>query len=618
MFLSLQEAISTSKTESESKASDGDTVEVTKNVEESDITEEKMSDEEKSGSEESGSLEELDELEDIKKLKVSDVMHGETEEDKTQEIETVSKDPGAASPEYEIRGENLEEEKVREELLQKDKEEQLLAKEEELKKEEERRNKMRLLLSGYLELKAKKEIEKALLNEKKIIAQWLYPFRAAYQKEWELEMTKLKLAFQKALDYKKAHIYAIQRERKLCELNHLWADCSHYQISEELFEFMKKKCEKLKENYLEELEETKKYYLEREQQILDKCTKAEQQAQLLEYLRRNIHENILKQTKEALDHYKYQGEFLKEKEKELIDAKYMTYVEQIAHELQTSISLPEHRMEEIRNIFQEWKNKYETFTKVYAKTKAEMEVVANEISALEKRALSARTRLESMKKESKRQQQIQIEEIVDLQNVSQKYETIRPSLRKLISDSEEVMVQLRERKAKLEKIKKLKSFCDQLEAECDKIGSEIPYLDHNEQQELKENNCLSFIREICSEDIEDQSLLENLYRKVSRVKLHNQVLQHDIKKLKIDHMALRSDMKKYLGNIASGEWAKLPDELQLEAPIPDVGLVKSNVKDKASDDDEHLKYSLELLRRKCRPINSKIEKNVEKQYGKLK
>lgn len=92
----------------------------------------------------------------------------------------------------------------------------------------------------------------------------------AYQKEWELDMKKLKSSFQRALDYKKSHIHAIQRERKLVELNHLWADSAHQRISEELFDFMRVRCDALKTEYLQELEDTKKYYLEREKEIVDR------------------------------------------------------------------------------------------------------------------------------------------------------------------------------------------------------------------------------------------------------------------------------------------------------------------------------------------------------------
>lgn len=560
-----------------------------------------MSDEEVEVSETS---EDLDDLEDIEKLVVGEKPPTEVK-DVTEVSEEVSKEPDKS--EFTATDEDLEdEEQVRQELLLKEKEQQLSAKEEELKKEEERRDKMKVLLSGYLELKAKKEIEKAMLNEKKIIAQWLYPFRAAYQKEWGLEMTKLKLAFQRALDYKKAHIHAIERERKLCELNHLWADCAHYQISEELFDFLRKRCEELKQKYLDELEETKKYYLEREEEILDKCVKAEERAKFLVQLRNDIHENILKQTKEALEKYKYQGEFLKEKEKELIDSQHMTYVEKIAQELQTAISPPEHKMDQIREIFNEWKDKYETFTQIFAKNKKEMHIVANEIPALEERVAAARKRLEDIKKETKRKQVIQMEEVVHLQSVSKKYEKIRPSMRKMISESEEVMEQLRERKKKLEKIMKLKKFCDQLEAECDRINDDIPFLDPTEKEQIKENDCLSFIRELCSEDIEDPSLLENMYRKINRVKLQNQILRHDIEKLKTKRKALKSDMFKYLQNISSGEWQRIPEELHFDSISPDIPTQIQAQQTKKIDADEQHKKNLELLRRKCWPINSKI------------
>ncbi|XP_035214987.1 golgin subfamily A member 6-like protein 22 [Stegodyphus dumicola] len=560
--------------------------------------------------EEKGSLKELEELEDVEKLVVGSPKEASLKKLAEENVQD------AQLPIIEDFVWKAEEDAVKEQLLKKEKEEQLLLKEEELKKEEERREKMKVLLTGYLELRTKKEIEKALLNEKKIISQWLQPFRETRQKEWLLELKMLKLAFLKALDYKKSHIHAIQRERKLIELNHLWADSSHYRTLEEINDFMRGRCEKLKLRYLEELEEIKKYYLEKEQEIILKCSKAEERAEALEKFRASVHENVLKQTQDALERYKYQAEFLKGKEIDIILTKHSTYVEKIVHELQTAISPPEHKMDEIRSLFQEWKNKYESFINTFNKNKKEFVTASEEIPDLERKVEAARKRLAELKKESSMAKSIELEEMTRLQNISKKQEKLQPSLRKLISSSEEVMTKLRERKVKLDRIVKLKKLCDHLETESDKAHPSVPLLDTHEQQKLKENDCLPLIKQLCSEDIEDPILLENLYRKVSRVQLQNQVLLRDIEMLKVDGMALRSGMKKYLKSIASGEWARIPDDylqtLEAEAETSTTAMLPDD-KEKQMQ-EAYVKMNLDLLHKKCRPVNKAIEEQIEEEY----
>ncbi|CAL1281174.1 unnamed protein product, partial [Larinioides sclopetarius] len=349
-----------------------------------------MSKEETESSPESeSSEEEIENLEDVQRL----VVKSSTEEKKSEDYiasTPVKEYEDLEQKDYELTPTKTYENQDVDDIIEKDKDEILSVDDEELKKEEERREKMKVLLTGYLELKTKKEIEKAMLNEKKILSQWLYPFRAAYQKEWELEMKKLKLGFQKALDYKKSHIHAIQRERKLVELNHLWADSAYYRMSEELFDFMRLRCEKMKNHYLEELEETKKYYLEREKEIIDKCTKVEERAKVLAFMRKSVRDKTLQKTKETLENFKTEGEFFRAKEMEIIKEKHLTYVEMIAQELQTSISPPEHKMEEIRALFEEWKRKHDSFLEVSEKNRRELEQLGEELPSLEFRVAEAK------------------------------------------------------------------------------------------------------------------------------------------------------------------------------------------------------------------------------------
>lgn len=484
---------------------------------------------------------------------------------------------------------------------------------EEVKKEEERRKRMKVLLTGYLELKTKKETERAILNEKKITSQWLYPFRGAYQKEWELEMKKLKLSFQKAIDYKKSHIHAIQRERKLVELNHLWADSAHQRISEELFDFMRTRCDKLKVEYLKELEDTKKYYLEREKEIVDRFSKAEERGKVLGLMRKTVRDKTLQKTQEALQSYKHEGEFLKAQEMDMIKEKHLTYVEMIARELQSSVSPPEHKMDEIRSLFEEWKGKYEDFLKVSEKNRKELEKFGEELPNLEAKVATAKKTLEDLRRENKEMKQKQSEEITRLQKKAKKCELLSPSMRKMISESEEVMVKLRERKAKLDRIIKLKKMCDQLETDHDKwISEDNNFLDASEERQIEEADCSSLVAHLCSEDVADPDLLRNLHHKLSRVKLQNQFLQHDIDNLRIEGMALRSDMKKFLHLIASGEWQRIPDEKlrefgELEDSDDEIGNNVNSVEGK-----DRIAMNLKLLDKKCGKMNEEVIKQAQK------
>ncbi|KAF8787147.1 hypothetical protein HNY73_008774 [Argiope bruennichi] len=573
-----------------------------------------MSKEEIESSSESESSEaEMENLEDVQRLIVKE----SSEEIKSKDFvaEVPEKEPEADLEQKDDKSTptKAEDDQGVDVIVVKDKDEMLTAEDEELKKEEERREKMKVLLTGYLELKTKKEIEKAMLNEKKILSQWLYPFRAAYQKEWDLEMKKLKLGFQKALDYKKSHIHAIQRERKLVELNHLWADSAYYRMSEELFDFMRLRCEKLKNHYLDELEETKRYYLEREKEIIDKCTKVEERAKVLAFLRKSVRDKTLQKTHETLENFKAEGEFFRAKEMEIIKEKHMTYVEMIAQELQTSISPPEHKMEEIRALFEEWKRKYDSFLEVSDKNRKELEQLGEELPSLELKVAKAKTKLEELRTENKRIKRKETDEILHFQKLSKKYESMQPALRKMITASEEVMVKLRERKAKLDKIMKLKKFCDQLENEGDKIQWQNNFLDEEELKQITENDCLPLVRELCSDDVEDHNLLENLHHKLSRVKLQNKFLQHDIENLRVENMALRSDMKKYLHLIVSGEWQRIPDRdfqsmYEIESS-PEAQIRSSKGKQSGEDDAKNL--YLKLLDNEYGAMNKKIAKRAE-------
>ncbi|GIX91747.1 uncharacterized protein CDAR_4971 [Caerostris darwini] len=578
---------------------------------EPEASEEMMSKESESSE---SSAEEAEDLEDVKalvtKISKKDIKERPpvaTEEEKSPESEFVKEDEDETS-------EKIEEEQVREELVEKEKEEILSAEEEELKKEEEKRERMKVLLTGYLELKTKKEIEKALLNEKKILSQWLYPFRGEYQKEWELEMKKLKLGFQKALDYKKSHIHAIQRERKLVELNHLWVDSAYYRMSEELFDFMRIRCEKLKDRYLEELEETKRYYLQREREIVDKCAKAEERAKVLSYIRQSVKDKTLQKTQDTLENYKTEGEFFRAKEMEIIKEKHLTYVEMIAQELQSSISPPEHKMEEIRALFEEWKAKYDSFLEVSDKNRKDLEQLGEELPNLELKVAKAKRKLEEIRSENRMIQRKEADEIIHFQKISKRFQYLRPPLRKMITASEEVMVKLRERKMKLDRILKLKKFCDRLESECDKVRWNNELLDEEEAKQISENDCLPLIRSLISEDIEDHKLLENLQRKASRVKLQNKFLQHDIENLRIENMALRSDMKKYLHLIVSGEWERIPEsEFQSMHEFessPEQRFIQSQ-RDKKSSPADDTNFNLHLLNIKYGATNEKIAKRAE-------
>ncbi|KAG8198958.1 hypothetical protein JTE90_001758 [Oedothorax gibbosus] len=502
-----------------------------------------------------------------------------------------------------------------------------LLEEEEIRKEEERRKRMKVLLTGYLELKTKKETERAILNEKKITSQWLYPFRGAYQKEWELDMKKLKSSFQRALDYKKSHIHAIQRERKLVELNHLWADSAHQRISEELFDFMRIRCDALKTGYLQELEETKKYYLEREREIVDRFSKAEERAKVLRLLRKTVREKTLQKTREALLGYKHQGELLKAREMDDIKEKHLTYVEAIAQELQSSVSPPEHRMDEIRSLFDEWKGKYEDFLKVSEKNRKEMEQLGEELPGLEAKLTTAKKTLDDLRAENKETKRRQAEEIARLQNKAKKCELVGPSMRKMISESEEVMVKLRERKEKLGKIVKLHQICERLETDSVNMlpkggfigeGKEKRFVNSDDENlekveglnclEENETDCQKLVKDLCSEDPGDPKLLSNLHRKLARMKMQNLYLQHDIDNLRIEGMALRSDMKKFLSLIASGEWERIPDSKLEEFGEEGERFHKD---DCAVEGDDSVERNLRLLDRKCGEMNKKIIKRAE-------
>ncbi|GBN37476.1 hypothetical protein AVEN_152645-1 [Araneus ventricosus] len=573
-----------------------------------------MSKEETESSPESESSEgEMENLEDVQRL----IVKGSMDEIKSKDFiaSTPEKEPEAdqEQKDYESTPTKADEDQDVDEVTEKDKDEMLSVEGEELKKEEERREKMKVLLTGYLELKTKKEIEKAMLNEKKILSQWLYPFRAAYQKEWELEMKKLKLGFQKALDYKKSHIHAIQRERKLVELNHLWADSAYYRMSEELFDFMRLRCEKLKNHYLEELEDTKKYYLEREKEIIDKCTKVEERAKVLAFMRKTVRDKTLQKTKETLENFKTEGEFFRAKEMEIIKEKHMTYVEMIAQELQTSISPPEHKMEEIRALFEEWKRKHDSFLEVSEKNRRELGQLGEELPSLELKVAEAKRKLEELRAENKMIKQKEADEVIHFQELSKKYESMQPALRKMISASEEVMVKLRERKAKLDKILKLKKFCDQLEYESDKIQWQNNFLDEEELEKIAENDCLPLVRVLCSDEVEDHNLLENLHRKLSRVKLQNKFLQHDIENLGVENMALRSDMKKYLHLIVSGEWQRIPEsEFQSMYEIESSPeSQRKGFKETRFGEDDAKDLNLKLLDSMYGAMNEKIVKRAE-------
>ncbi|GFU26477.1 uncharacterized protein NPIL_616401 [Nephila pilipes] len=571
---------------------------------------------EESDSSESDSSGVLENIEDVQRLIVKKSKDAVVKKEPSREKVAEKVEETEFDKEDEDSSQKAEEDKVLEELGQKEKEDLLSVEEAELKKEEERREKMKVLLTGYLELKTKKEIEKAMLNEKKILSQWLYPFRGAYQKEWELEMKKLKLGFQKALDYKKSHIHAIQRERKLVELNHLWADSSYYRMSEELFDFTRMRCEKLKNHYLEELEETKRYYLEREKEIVNKCTKAEERAKVLAYMRKSVREKTLQKTQQTLENYKTEGEFLRAKEMEIIKEKHMTYVEMIAQELKSSISPPEHKMEEIRALFEEWKRKYDSFLEVSDKNRKDLEQLGEELPGLELKVAKAKKILEELRAENKMIKRKEADEIIRSQKISKKYESLRPSLRKMITASEEVMTTLRERKAKLDKIMKLKRFCDQLEMECDSQKCfQNSFLETDEIRQINENDCLPLIRDVCSEDIEDHNLLENFYRKVNWVKLQNKYLQHDIENLRIENMALRSDMRKYLHLIVSGEWKRIPErEFQAMQESESASEQRRSIKerDEKSCQEDPTYTNLQLLDLKYGATNKKIIERGEK------
>ncbi|GIY88288.1 uncharacterized protein CEXT_233401 [Caerostris extrusa] len=142
---------------------------------------------------------------------------------------------------------------------------------------------------------------------------------------------------------------------------------------------------------------------------------------------------------------------------EIIKEKHLTYVEMIAQELQSSISPPEHKMEQIRILFDEWKAKYDSF--------------------LEDDTTKGGGRNNSFSKK-----------------ISKRFQYLRPPLRKMITASEEVMVKLRERKMKLDRILKLKKFCDRLESECDKVRSNNELFDEEEARQISENDCLPLIR----------------------------------------------------------------------------------------------------------------------------
>ncbi|XP_015930378.2 dynein regulatory complex subunit 2-like [Parasteatoda tepidariorum] len=537
-------------------------------------------------------------------LREDEIEASKTEKQQVESLLQTEKE-GSVLGEDEIEAPKREEQQGAD-ALQKDKEGSLLSDDEEVGKEEKRREKMKVLLSGYLEMKTRKEIEKALLNEKKIIAQWLYPFRGTYQKEWELEMKKLKLGFQRALDFKKAHIEAIQTERKLVELNHLWADSAHYKISQELFDFLNLRCEKLKTRYMEELEETKRYYLEREKEITDKCTKAEERAKALARMRRTVHDKTLQKTNETIERFRDESEFYKVKETELIKMKHLTHVEIITKELQASISPPEHKIEEIRALFMDWKTKYEGYLTVSEKIKKRMENYGKEIPQLEAKVASERKKLEDIRKENKMEKQIRMEEVTRLQKEARNYDKLDPSLRKMITASEEVMIQLRERKSKLDKIRKLKTMCDKLETENDNILSDIILLEPNEMKDLKENDCLPMITDLCAGNVEDHNLLHNVHRKISKVKLQNQFLLHNIENLKIENKALKSDMKKYLHLISRREWERLPeDKYATLYELP--GKTSQNAHVPAeSDKHERFKANLKLLNNRFHPSNKEL------------
>ncbi|GFY67662.1 uncharacterized protein TNIN_412461 [Trichonephila inaurata madagascariensis] len=581
---------------------------------EHDIETTSMSKDESDSSQESDSSGVMENLEDVEGLVVKKSEDIVVEKEPSTEVLEKGEEAKTSKDEDDL-SQKVEEDKILEELGEKEKEDLLSREEAELKKEEERREKMKVLLTGYLELKTKKEIEKAMLNEKKILSQWLYPFRGAYKKEWELEMKKLKLGFQKALDYKKSHIHAIQRERKLLELNHLWTDSSYYRMTEELFDFMRMRCEKLKTRYLEELEETKRYYLEREKEIVDKCTKAEERAILLAFMRKSVQEKTLQKAQQTLENYKTEGEFLRAKEMEIIKEKHMTYVEMIAQELQTSISPPEHKMEEIRALFDEWKTKYDNFLELSSKNRKDLEQLGEELPSLELKVAKAKKTLEELQTENRMIKRKEADEIIRFQKISKKYESLRPPLRKMITASEEVMKKLRERKAKLDKIMKLKRFCDQLEMERDTISFQSTFLEEDEERQIKENDCLQLARDVCSEDIEDHNLLEILYRKLSRIKVQNKYLQHDIENLRIENMALRSDMRKYLHLIVSGEWERIPEsefQSMRERELLPQRSRNTNEQEEQSGQKDLIDKNLQLLDLKYGATNKKILKRGEK------
>ncbi|GFR32004.1 uncharacterized protein TNCT_54101 [Trichonephila clavata] len=582
-----------------------------------DIETKSMNKEESDSSAESDSSGVMESLEDVERLVVKKSKDTVVEKEPSPEVLEKAEEAKISKEDEDDLSQKAEEDKVLEELGEKEKEDLLSREEAELKKEEERREKMKVLLTGYLELKTKKEIEKAILNEKKILSQWLYPFRGAYQKEWELEMKKLKLGFQKALDYKKSHIHAIQRERKLVELNHLWTDSAYYRITEELFDFMRMRCEKLKTRYLEELEETKRYYLEREKEIVDKCTKAEERAKVLAFMRKSVREKTLQKAQQTLENYKTEGEFLRAKEMEIIKEKHMTYVEMIAQELQTSISPPEHKMEEIRALFEEWKTKYDNFLELSSKNRKDLEQLGEELPSLELKVAKAKKTLEELQTENRMIKRKEADEIIRFQKISKKYESLRPPLRKMITASEEVMKKLRERKAKLDKIMKLKRFCDQLEMESDKICFQNTFLEEDEERKINENDCLQLARDVCSEDIEDHNLLETLYRKLSRIKVQNKYLQHDIENLRVENMALRSDMRKYLHLIVSGEWERIPEsEFQSMRERESLPQRSRNIneQDEQSGQRDPIDENLQLLDLKYGETNRKISKRGEKLF----
>lgn len=543
--------------------------------------------------EDADSLDEIDELEDVKKMVVTEALPADESGDET----STESDRSAIT-----KGDLQEAEQVKRTLLSKKTGEKVDAREEELK-EKERRDNMKVLLSGFIELKGKKEIEKAMLNEKKITAQFRNRFREERQKEFNLDLQKLKHAFQASLDLKKTHIHTLQRKRRMCVLNHLWADSAHYKNTEELFDYLRERAEKLKKHYLQELDETKNYYLQLEQQLLEGCKKAEEKSELLKELRIGLQEQIRRETKEALDRYKCDEEFSDSKQMEFIEGKSVTYVEKIAEEL-LKIAPPEHKIEEIREIFDDWKNKLAIFEESSAKTKKETKIVISEIPVLKDQVAAANNNLEHIKEDSHLYMRTQSQEIVRLQGASKDYEKkIMAVLKNIMLDSDEVMEKLRERQNKFDKIMRLKKLCDKFEADCD-ATSKIPSLDTVDSQKSTENECLTYIQDVCSKDIEDPTLLKNLCRKFSRVKLQNQMLQHDICKLKVENKALKSDMKKYLQGIQSGEWARMPEELRFDTDLPKIPKIPEQ--NEKTDSDTQAKRNLEKLRRKCEPITREI------------